>query len=75
MYGEGEFDDSGGLGLLLHAAHPATDVQESLPCRPLFPEGFLFLARFVDELAMFDVTVGIGWHIPIPMPQVGLEPG
>ena len=28
MYGEGEFDDSGGLGLLLHAAHPATDVQD-----------------------------------------------
>ena len=23
-----EFDDSGGLGLLLHAAHPATDVQD-----------------------------------------------
>ena len=35
---------------------------------PLFPEWFLFLARFVEELVMFDVTVGIGWHIPIPMP-------
>ena len=33
LYGAGEFNDSGGLGLLLHAAQPATDVQD-VPALP-----------------------------------------
>ena len=42
---------------------------------PLFPEGFLFLARVWVKLVKSDATVGIGWLVPIPLPQVGLEPG
>jgi hypothetical protein len=44
---------------------------------PLFPDVFRFrpLTQKGKRLTMFYVTVGIGWHVPIPMPQVGLEPG